>query len=112
MYLDILLDRLNQDSVHKMSITDLIKLLIEKAMKEYCPDVVIKPKRKRYETSKLTTLKINKSIPESRNGFPFVEDPHCYYHCRRLVVRAGYFIFETPPLPDGKTGVVSVSLPP
>ena len=24
----------------------------EKAMKEYCPDVVIKPKRKRYETWK------------------------------------------------------------
>ena len=52
VYLDILLDRLNQDSVHKMSITDLIKLLIEKAMKEYCPDVVITPKRKRYETWK------------------------------------------------------------
>ncbi len=50
IYIEVLLDRLNQDSVYKMGVTDLIKLLIEKAMKEYCPDVVIKPKRKRYET--------------------------------------------------------------
>lgn len=50
IYIDALLERLNQDSVYKMSITDLIKLLIEKAMKEYCPDVVLKPKRKRYIT--------------------------------------------------------------
>lgn len=46
IYIDVLLERLNRDSVYKMSVTDLIKLLIEKAMKEYCPDVVIKPKRK------------------------------------------------------------------
>ena len=52
IYIDVLLERLNQDSVYKMSVTDLIKLLIEKAMKEYCPDVVLKPKRKRYETWK------------------------------------------------------------
>lgn len=48
VYIDVLLDRLNQDSVYKMSIEDLMKLLIEKAIKVYCPDVVIKPKRKRY----------------------------------------------------------------
>ena len=52
IYIDVLLERLNRDSVYKMSITDLLKLLIEKAMKEYCPDVVIEPKRKRYETWK------------------------------------------------------------
>ncbi len=52
VYIEILLERLNQDSVYKMSVTDLIKLLIEKAMKEYCPDVVLKLKRKRYETWK------------------------------------------------------------
>jgi len=52
IYIDVLLERLNRDSVYKMSVTDLIKLLIEKAMKEYCPDVVIKPKRKRFETWK------------------------------------------------------------
>ena len=52
IYIDVLLERLNRDSVYKMSVTDLIKLLIEKAIKEYCPDVVIQPKRKRYETWK------------------------------------------------------------
>lgn len=52
IYIDVLLERLNRDSVYKMSVTDLIKLLIEKAMKEYCPDVVLKPKRKQYETWK------------------------------------------------------------
>lgn len=50
VYIDVLLDKLNEDSVYKMSIEDLMKLLIEKAMKNYCPDVVIVPNRKRYET--------------------------------------------------------------
>lgn len=48
VYIDVLLDRLNEDSVYKMSIEDLMKLLIEKAMNNYCPDVVIVPNRKRY----------------------------------------------------------------
>jgi hypothetical protein len=48
VYIDVLLDKLNEDSIYKMSMEDLIKLLIEKAMKQYCPDVVIVPKRKRY----------------------------------------------------------------
>ena len=52
VYIDVLLDRLNEDAVYKMSISDLMKLLVEKAMQNYCPDVVIKPKRKRYETWK------------------------------------------------------------
>jgi hypothetical protein len=52
VYIDILLDRLNEDSFYKMSIEDLMKLLIEKAMKNYCPDVIIIPNRKRYETLK------------------------------------------------------------
>lgn len=50
VYIDVLLDKLNEDSVYKMSIEDLMKLLIEKAMKNYCPDVVVVPSRKRYET--------------------------------------------------------------
>ncbi len=50
VYIDVLLDKLNEDSVYKMSIEDLMKLLIEKAMKNYCPDVVVVPNRKRYET--------------------------------------------------------------
>jgi hypothetical protein len=52
VYIDVLLDRLNEDSVSRMSIEDLMKLLIEKAMRSYCPDVVIIPNRKRYETLK------------------------------------------------------------
>ncbi len=48
VYIDVLLERLNQDSAYKMSATDLMKLLIEKAMANYCPDVAVKPKRKRY----------------------------------------------------------------
>lgn len=52
VYIDVLLERLNEDSVRKMSIEDLMKLLIEKAMKTYCPEIEIKPCRKRYETLK------------------------------------------------------------
>ena len=51
-YIDVLLEKLNEDSIFKMSIEDLMKLLIEKAMKSYCPDVVIVPNRKRFETWK------------------------------------------------------------
>jgi len=50
--IDVLLEKLNEDSVYKMCMEDLIKLLIEKAMREYCPDVVIVKNRKRYETWK------------------------------------------------------------
>lgn len=52
VYIDVLLEKLNEDSIYKMSIEDLIKLLIEKAMKNYCPDIVVIPNRKRYETWK------------------------------------------------------------
>jgi len=53
VYIDVLLDKLNEDSVRKMSIEDLMKLLIEKAMKEYCPSVTIIVKRKRYDVIRL-----------------------------------------------------------
>jgi hypothetical protein len=43
-----LVDELNKDSAFKMSKTDAVKLAIEKAVKSLLPDVVIKPKRKRY----------------------------------------------------------------
>jgi hypothetical protein len=52
IYIDVLLEKLNEDSILKMSIEDLMKLLIEKAMKQYCPDVVVIPNRKRFETWK------------------------------------------------------------
>lgn len=50
VYIEALLERLNEDSVYKMTVTDLMKLLVEKAMKNYCPDIVVKSKRTRYET--------------------------------------------------------------
>lgn len=48
IYVMALVDRLNEDSVFKMSKTDAVKFAIEKAVKNVLPDVVIKPKRKRY----------------------------------------------------------------
>ena len=43
-----LVDKLNEKSVYKMNKTDAVKIAIEKAVKTVLPDVVIKPKRKRY----------------------------------------------------------------
>lgn len=48
VYLDALVNRLNEDAFYKMSMTDVVKLLVEKAMKNYCPDVIVNPKRKKY----------------------------------------------------------------
>ena len=43
-----LVDKLNEKSVYKINKTDAVKIAIEKAVKAVLPDVVIKPKRKRY----------------------------------------------------------------
>lgn len=43
-----LVDKLNEKSVYKMSKTDAVKFAVEKAVKTILPDVIIKPKRKRY----------------------------------------------------------------
>jgi len=51
-YIDMLVDRLNQDSVRKMSRPDVIKILIEKAMDKLSPDVRITKTRRLYETLK------------------------------------------------------------
>jgi hypothetical protein len=50
IYIDSLVDKLNENSLFKMSKTDAVKIAIEKAVKNLLPDVVIKPKRKQYET--------------------------------------------------------------
>jgi hypothetical protein len=49
IYVESLVDRLNEDSVRKMSKTDAVKMAIEKACRSIIPDVEIKPRRKRYE---------------------------------------------------------------
>lgn len=48
LYVMALADKLNEDSVNKMSKTDVVKMAIEQAVKKVLPDVEIKPKRKRY----------------------------------------------------------------
>ena len=48
IYVESLVDKLNEHSVYKMSKTDAVKLAIEQSCKRVLPDVVIKPNRKRY----------------------------------------------------------------
>ena len=48
VYVETLVDRLNESSVYKMSKTDAVKMAIEKALKNLMPDIIVKPKRKRY----------------------------------------------------------------
>ena len=43
-----LVDKLNENGVYRMSKTDAVKIAIEKAVKNILPDIVVKPKRKRY----------------------------------------------------------------
>ncbi len=52
IYILALADKLNEESIYKMSKTDAVKLAIEQACKKVLPDVVIKPKRKTYVTLK------------------------------------------------------------
>ena len=51
-YIDALVARLNRDSIRKMSRPDVIKILIEKALSNIAPDVVVNKKRRLYETLK------------------------------------------------------------
>lgn len=48
IYVMALVDKLNENSVHKMSKTDAVKMAIEQACRKVLPDVEITPKRKRY----------------------------------------------------------------
>jgi hypothetical protein len=48
IYVLALVDKLNEKSIFPMSKTDAVKLAIEKACKTILPDIIIKPKRKRY----------------------------------------------------------------
>ena len=51
-FIDTLVDRLNQDSVRKMSRPDVIKILIERSIEKIAPDVKIIKTRRLYETLK------------------------------------------------------------
>lgn len=47
-YIQALQDRLNEDGAYKMSMTDAVKIAIEKAMENLLPDVKVNRTRKRY----------------------------------------------------------------
>lgn len=47
-YLELLRDKLNEDGVYRMSLTDVVKILIEQKMAAILPDVVVNKTRKRY----------------------------------------------------------------
>lgn len=49
IYVELLADKLNEDALFKMSMTDAIKILIEQKMDEFLPDVVVNKKRKIYQ---------------------------------------------------------------
>jgi len=47
-YIETLRDKLNEDGVYVMSLTDAVKIAIEKAVEKLLPDVEIKKTRKKY----------------------------------------------------------------
>lgn len=49
IYVEMLTDKLNEDALFKMSMTDAIKILIEQKMDEFLPDIIVNKKRKIYQ---------------------------------------------------------------
>ena len=47
-YIEMLQEGLNSDGCYKMSMTDAVKIAIEKALQSLVPDVVINKTRKKY----------------------------------------------------------------
>ncbi len=47
-YIEVLADALNERGVYRMSLTDAVKIAIEKAVENLLPDVEIKKTRKKY----------------------------------------------------------------
>lgn len=50
VYVEMLRDELNADALFVMSMTDVVKILIERAVSEYYPDVEVNRVRKIYQT--------------------------------------------------------------
>ena len=48
IYIELLRDKLNEDALYKMSLTDVVKILIEQAVERNYPDVELKRVRKVY----------------------------------------------------------------
>lgn len=49
VYVELLADRLNEDALKKMSLTDVVKILIEQKMADILPDVIVNKKRTIYQ---------------------------------------------------------------
>ncbi|RPI95542.1 MAG: hypothetical protein EHM40_03010 [Chloroflexi bacterium] len=47
-YVEALKDRLNDDGLYTMSLTDAVKIAVEKAIEKVVPDVIVNKKRKKY----------------------------------------------------------------
>lgn len=47
-YVEALRDRLNEDAVYPMSLTDAVKIVLERSVEKVLPQVVVNKKRKRY----------------------------------------------------------------
>lgn len=47
-YIEAMTDVLNKDGVYRMSLTDAVKIAIEKAVEKLLPDVEVKKTRKKY----------------------------------------------------------------
>ncbi len=52
-HLETLTDKLNKESILKMSMTEAVKIAIEMACKNVLPDVRIEKKRRLYQTLKM-----------------------------------------------------------
>ena len=49
IYVELLADRLNEDALFRMSLTDVLKILIEQKMAEIMPEVNVRKQRKIYQ---------------------------------------------------------------
>ena len=48
VYVEALRDKLNEDAISPMSLTDAVKVCVEKAVEKMLPDVVVNKKRRKY----------------------------------------------------------------
>lgn len=48
-YVQALSDRLNKDALYKISLTDVVKIAIERSIQNYAPDVIVNKTRRKYE---------------------------------------------------------------
>lgn len=47
-YVEALRDKLNEDALYSMSLTDAVKIAVERSVEKVLPQVVVNKKRKKY----------------------------------------------------------------